>query len=436
VAGILDWFGDPANQGLLNLSAGLLQASGPSLKPVSFGQALGQGMQQGMQGFQQAQQMKIMNDLHGMQAAKLRADVDARNRQLQLMGGLLSSGQPQPLGPQAMAAGAAEGDVGPTMTNLKRLDSMEANPMSRQYTPIPLDKLAAAAAGGVDIAPFLKLNEQTQPDVLTIDRGNTIDLVDKRTMRTLESRPKGSAPGSRPFEASDIGPDKYRDFLVNKSAASSSKNITNVNAFTPASEAAQRDFIDKTSKTYDALKTAPVMLENIKKAKDIAASSNPFIGSFGTQKAAVAQFFNNNLGTSIAPDSIADAGELKNRLFQQIMENLKNMDAAPSQMQQQLMMEALGNLNTDPKALQQIMSVTEEVIKGKVDIHNKEAADAEKRGVKFPFNPIIDLGTKTEDKPQDTMTAMPPAKAHKGRTIEDSAGKRYRSDGMKWQPVK
>jgi hypothetical protein len=393
VAGILEWANDPANMGLLNLSAGLLQASGPSLKPVSFGQALGQGMQQGTQAYQNASQLKIMNELHGMQAAKLKADVDARNRQLQLMGGLLSSGQPQPLGPQAMAAGAAEGDIGPTLTNLKRLDSMQGNPVLQQYTPIPLDRLAAAAAGGVDISPFLKLNEQAQPDVMTIDRGNTIDLVDKRNpLRTLQSRPKGSAPGARPFEASDIDAGKYREFLTGKAAAGSSKNITNVNAFTPASEAAQREFMDKTSKTYDALKTAPVMLENIRKAKDIAASSNPFIGSFGTQKAAVAQFFNNNLGTSIAPDSIADAGELKNRLFQQIMENLKKMDAAPSQMQQQLMMEALGNLNTDPKALQQIMSVTEEVIKGKVEIHNKEAADAEKRGVKFPFNPIIDLG--------------------------------------------
>jgi hypothetical protein len=82
VAGILDWFGDPANQGLLNLSAGLLQASGPSLKPVSFGQALGQGMQQGMQGFQQAQQMNQQQQLFDLQKAEA-----ARRASMPMSGG-------------------------------------------------------------------------------------------------------------------------------------------------------------------------------------------------------------------------------------------------------------------------------------------------------------------------------------------------------------
>jgi hypothetical protein len=77
VAGILDWFGDPANQGLLNLSAGLLQASGPSLKPVSFGQALGQGMQQGMQGFQQAQQMNQQQQLFDLKKAEMARQANA-----------------------------------------------------------------------------------------------------------------------------------------------------------------------------------------------------------------------------------------------------------------------------------------------------------------------------------------------------------------------
>lgn len=71
MAGILDWFSDPANQGLLNLSAGLLQASGPSPRPVSFGQALGQGMQQGMQGFQQAQQAQMQKQLFDMKRAEM-----------------------------------------------------------------------------------------------------------------------------------------------------------------------------------------------------------------------------------------------------------------------------------------------------------------------------------------------------------------------------
>jgi hypothetical protein len=82
VAGILEWANDPANMGLLNLSAGLLQASGPSLKPVSFGQALGQGMQQGMQGLQQAQQMQQQKQMFDLQKAEA-----ARRASMPMTGG-------------------------------------------------------------------------------------------------------------------------------------------------------------------------------------------------------------------------------------------------------------------------------------------------------------------------------------------------------------
>lgn len=71
MAGILDWFSNPANQGLLNLSAGLLQAGGPSPTPVSFGQALGQGMQQGLRGFQGAQQAQMQQQLFDMKKAEM-----------------------------------------------------------------------------------------------------------------------------------------------------------------------------------------------------------------------------------------------------------------------------------------------------------------------------------------------------------------------------
>ena len=94
MAGILDFFGNPANQGLLNLSAGLLQAGGPSPTPVSFGQALGRGLQQGLGGFnaaQQSQQQAKLLDLHGKlygsQASKLDEDTARQRRLAQIMNG-------------------------------------------------------------------------------------------------------------------------------------------------------------------------------------------------------------------------------------------------------------------------------------------------------------------------------------------------------------
>lgn len=49
---------DPQTMGLLGMAGGLLQASGPSRMPVSFGQALGSGMQGAVQGTQQAYGMQ------------------------------------------------------------------------------------------------------------------------------------------------------------------------------------------------------------------------------------------------------------------------------------------------------------------------------------------------------------------------------------------
>jgi hypothetical protein len=420
---------DPRSMALMQMGLGLMQSSGPSLTPTSLGQSLGQAGQQGMKAFQQAQAMQKQDLLMKLQTQKLQKDMEA---QAALRGLVTMTRNPTPLPQQALAEGAATGDLGPTVTNAARLDALESNPVrAAGFQPVPLQALAGAAASGVDINPFIKLNELATPNTEQIDAGNEILIRDKRTQRIIQRIPKQSAPGARPFEAGDITPSEYRGFLTGKSAAGAARTITNVNAFTPASEAAQKEFIDASKKNWEALSAAPVMLQNIGKAKDLASSGNPFIGSFGTQKASVAQFFNNNFGTSIAPDAIADAGELKNRLFQQIMDNLKKMDAAPSQMQQQLMMEALGNLNTDPKALQQIMGVTEEVIRGKVDVHNKSVQDAEKRGVKFPFNPVIDLPKAAKE----AMTSMPSAAQNKGRVIEDDKGTRYKSDGMSWRKM-
>jgi hypothetical protein len=75
--GFLEYLMNPASQGMLNLSAGLLQAGGPSRTPVGFGQALGQGMQQGAQGIQQAQQQQLQQQLLQAKMAELQRQGNA-----------------------------------------------------------------------------------------------------------------------------------------------------------------------------------------------------------------------------------------------------------------------------------------------------------------------------------------------------------------------
>lgn len=60
---------DPRTALMMQTGLGLMQASGPSRTPVSFGQALGQGVSQGLNAFQQIQQAQMMEELKKRQLA-------------------------------------------------------------------------------------------------------------------------------------------------------------------------------------------------------------------------------------------------------------------------------------------------------------------------------------------------------------------------------
>jgi hypothetical protein len=60
-------------------------------------------------------------------------------------------------------------------------------------------------------------------------------------------------------------------------------------------------------------------------------------------------------------------------------------------MQQQLLQDALGRIGTDPNALPAVLDVMGEAVKEKVTLHNREVSSAIQRGVKFPYDPLIEL---------------------------------------------
>jgi hypothetical protein len=353
-------FGNPNMLALLGMSQGLLQAGSPSSMPISTGGALAQGMQGALSGYITGQGIQQRN--MAMQAAQ------AKQKALQDYAATLPPDQ---------------------------LPAFLANPEGF----LKPQKVGAGESVTIGGKPMFSL--PANPTLVQVPVPNQPGVTQPTWMRPGD--PTGTAVGGQ-AQPEILNPAVLaaREQLARAGATTVNNNI---NSFTPASEAAQTEFMRSTRTNYDALRTAPVMIENLSKATELARSGNPFVGAFGTQKAAIAQFFNNNLGTNIAPDSIADAGELKNRLFQQIMDNLKKLDAAPSQMQQQMMQEALGTLNTDPKALEKIMGVTEEVVRGKVDVHNKEVKSALDRGVKFPYDPVIQLPTRAPKAPPTEKTA-------------------------------
>ena len=174
-------------------------------------------------------------------------------------------------------------------------------------------------------------------------------------------------------------------------SAGAPRQMTLVNAYTPASEEAQKDYMKGVRGTWDQLKNAPQALDNINKAKQLVPAAKGFMGPGGEVALDAAKFLNNRIGTSINVEGVKSAEELRSRIFFNIMENLKKMDAQPSQQQQMIMQEALGKLGTDPGALPRILDAYGDSVRQKVDIYNKDVRGATERGVKFPFDPVITL---------------------------------------------
>jgi hypothetical protein len=224
---------------------------------------------------------------------------------------------------------------------------------------------------------------ELKPTVQTVNRSGQTDVL---------SVPAFSGSPTTLSQLADVPlPADVQAQKMQVANAGAARSITNVNAFTPASEEAQRDFIKSTRTTYDALKNAPSTLKNIEEAKRLIPSAKGFMGPGGEPLLDAASFLNNRLGTKINTQGVKDATELRSRLFQGIIENLRKLDANPTENQQNALRTALGNVGTDPNALPAVLDSFADTVRSKVDMHNAEVGGAVNRGVKFPYDPTIKL---------------------------------------------
>lgn len=202
----------------------------------------------------------------------------------------------------------------------------------------------------------------------------------------------------------------YSDFLASKQPKPPSVSLK-VDAFVPASEKAQETYIAGVSEERKALRNAPDTLKNIDAAKKLIPTASTFMGKGGEPLMAAASFLNNRLGMSISTQGVTDATVLRTRLFEGILDNLKKLDSQPSQEQQRILAEALGNLGTDPTALGQILDRIGETVRDRVNRYNVDVDEAEKRGVKFPFKPQIKLPSSAAPAPAPIPTGPASAPA-------------------------
>lgn len=216
-----------------------------------------------------------------------------------------------------------------------------------------------------------------------IDRRHDIQvgLAEQELIQVGDPKAAGKIAGKYGVKPSEI-----LDALKNPN-----KPLVEVNTGAKASEEAAKDFTKSTRATYDQLKSAPILLRNIDEAKALIPKAKGFMGPGGESMLEAAKFLNARIGAKINTEGVKSAEELRTRIFFNIMENLKKMDAQPSEMQQMMMRDALGKLGTDPNALSGVLDAYGDTIRDKVELFNREVEGAEKKGTQFPYDPRVIL---------------------------------------------
>ena len=244
-------------------------------------------------------------------------------------------------------------------------------------TLVPTDE--QGVTGGPPIVKTLTPGEKT-------DANNQIVLIDPTTGQPTLNIPYVGA----------------RKDIAN--AGANNIRVNNQN-FEPANTEAQKAFMRNAAEQYKLLSGVSATLKNLDDAKALIPGAKDFMGTGGPQILNIVKFFNNRLGTAIDIKGITNAEELRSRLFNNILNDLKKLDAQPSQQQQNTLSDALGNLTTDPNGLPKVLDAYEDILRSKVSTYNDMIDSSQTRGVRFPYDAHIvipppgfaDTGNKDEN---------------------------------------
>jgi hypothetical protein len=175
-----------------------------------------------------------------------------------------------------------------------------------------------------------------------------------------------------------------KQLVLESKGAGANRQFLNIQNQLPFNEQIQQEMGKDLIKEYSNLKSIPSQVQNLDKIEKLAASP-AYLGNSAEAKLAVTKFFNNNLGTNINADKVVNTEEMRSALFQSTMENLKKVDAQPSQMQQQIMQQAFGTIGTDPAAIPKIVAVYKDILISKANEHNARVKQSEEGPAKIKY---------------------------------------------------
>jgi hypothetical protein len=187
------------------------------------------------------------------------------------------------------------------------------------------------------------------------------------------------------------------NYEVNLKTAGAGRTVTNIQNQLPFNEQVQQKMGEDLIKEFSNLKSIPSQVQNLEKIEKLSASP-AYLGSGAEAKLAITKLFNNNLGTNVNADKVVNTEEMRSALFQSTMENLKKVDAQPSQMQQAIMQEAFGTIGTDPAAIPRIVKVYKDILISKAKEHNERVEETETGPAKMKYAHSIKIKLPEESK--------------------------------------
>jgi hypothetical protein len=303
-----------------------------------------------------------------------------------------------------------------------------------QLATIPDNDQAAYQAWATNVVQRAPWATQFLPATLNAEsKRQLLMTADAALPKGTTTEVGGVIVTTDPYTGKKIGEVDYsaKEQEARRAGAASTK----IQNFLPASETAQVEFIKEFRETYKQLKTSPTDVANLRRAAELAKTeARKYMGTGGQAFLSAAKFLKNRLGVDVDAKAIANAEEARTVLFQNVLNNLRKLDAQPSQQQQFIMQEALGNLDTDPDALAQVVQVYEDVIRGRVEQHNREFAEMKANpnlASAFPYSLEIKLPERAAAPPPPAGTPGAGGQIVDVKTVDDARklapGTRFRT---------
>ena len=143
---------------------------------------------------------------------------------------------------------------------------------------------------------------------------------------------------------------------------------------------------EKLLESRDKAKVASDTIQGIGQARE-AIKSGAFQSTGADMKLGLTKFINATIpGVSIAADKAGNTDYLKSILGSGLLEQAKTLGSNPSNADAQRINDIVGSIGKDPKAMDKILDWREEMAMKSINGHNSTVDDAEKRGMKSPYD--------------------------------------------------